>query len=144
MSRKTIRFWVILGLVASFLLAGNFLLPFGPIPMPPAPNCGPEHWRWFDERLESTEDVVAFLQAKQSLLFSASHLPQLDPPEGTTVPPSVMAVDWRAVAQNIQVKQRLGYKIYLYKFQPVHCPGQSYTFKITTFGMASVYGCCGV
>ncbi len=145
MIRKLPRFyrWLFLAIVLIAIL--YFALPFG-LPKPPFPNCGPEHWACLDARFESKQDVIAYLQEHELQYLSGSSLPRL----GEITPDMNVArfdveIDWQALEQNIEVENRLFYKIYSITYtHPACMKGQYYTLRVTSFGWASLYGCCGI
>jgi len=122
-----------------------FLLPFGLCPRPTSPNCGPEHRRWLEIRPQSTADFVQYLREHELELFTSSQVPRLDAlPAGYTFTMDV-TVDYEQLAAQIQVEKRLGYTVYSLSYHPPPCnSSQFYTLKITSLGIASLYGCCGV
>ena len=138
--------FVILAAALFALAACYFFLPFGPFPIPPSPNCGPEHWRGLGVQFESKSDVVAYLQAHELELLSGSNIPRLSefPPDMRGVRMDVN-IDWQSIEGEIQVEHRLGYKVYTLVFHHPACDkNQTYTFKVTSYGFASLYGCCGI
>lgn len=124
----------------------NLLLPYGLIPRLPSPNCGPEEWHWLGQSFSSKDDVVAYLQTHEVELLSGSYIAGLEgyPPDAMYIRLDV-ELDWQAIENDIQVERRLGYTIYSYTYQHPACgEGQMHTFKVTSFGFASLYGCCGI
>ena len=146
MHRSLKRVLLVLGLLIGLALVYNFLLPFGIIPILPSPNCGPEYWRWLGGAFTSKQDVVAYLQVHEIELLSGSHTPRLGGfPSDWIVTRMNVTIDWQSIENDIQVVHRPGYTMYTLTY---HYPGctesQSYTFKVTSYGLASLYGCCGV
>jgi len=147
MTHKSIRGLIIFAIVLFILGALHFLLPYGLIPkLLPFPNCGPEEWRLLGARFDSKSDVIAYLQEHELQYLTGSCLPQLaDNPADQQVTRFDVDVDWQALEQEIKVEQRLGYTVYIVTYHHPACSqGQTYTFKVTSFGWASLYGCCGI
>lgn len=145
MIRNLPRIYRWLFLVVALLVILYFALPFG-LPKLPFPNCGPERWAWLDARFESKQDVIVYLQEHELQYLSGSSLPRLTgfPPEMQVARLDV-EIDWQALEQDIEVEERLFYKIYSLKYTHPACyPGQYYTLRVTSFGWASLYGCCGI
>lgn len=145
-SRQLLRGLIIFTIVLVTLIVLHFLLPYGLIPKLSFPNCGPEKWRLLGMSFHGKEDVITYLQEHELQVLTGSRLPQLDE---ITDEEQVFRydgeVDWQALQQGIQVQQRLGYQVYLVTYHHPACsPGQTYTFKVTSFGWASLYGCCGI
>lgn len=142
--KQRIILWLSIA-VLCLLAAGNFLFPFGLFSKPAVPNCGPEHRRWLGEHFENKAELLAYLKKNELALFSGIDVPRLDeyPLQGSG---QRMAgtIDWQLIEDSIQVRQRIGYKLYVLDYQPLACPGQSYTLKVTGYGLASLFGCCGV
>jgi hypothetical protein len=146
MSKKTRRAVLVLIVLLVLVLVSRFVLPFGIMPKWASPNCGPEHWRWLDSSFKSKNDVVAYLQDHELELLSGTLMPRTD---GLSVDwdESRLGVmpDWQAIAEDIHVESRPGYVIYTFTFHRPACnEGQSYTFKVTSYGLASLFGCCGI
>lgn len=132
-------------LVIFLLAASYFLLPLG-FPKPASPNCGPEQWRWLGERFSSKADVLDYLKRNEISLLAGTNTPRLGgyPPEWSVGRMDV-TIDWVSIENSIQVKKHLGYTIYILTYNHPACyPGQLYTFKVTSYGFASLYGCCGI
>jgi hypothetical protein len=146
MTRTWRRAGLALVLLLLLALAYNFVFPFGLVPRFGGRNCGPEHRRWLRRSFEGTPAVVAYLQAHELELLSGTGLPRLDAfPAGSIVSRYDGAVDWPSIAQAIQVQHRPGYVVYTLTYHHPACWGnQSYTFKVTSYGLASLYGCCGI
>jgi hypothetical protein len=146
MPRRLRRTLFVLALSLVLGLVGQFIFPFGLIPKWASPNCGPEHWRWLGGAFHSQRDVVAYLQQHELELLSGSSTPRLDAfPASWSVSRMQVVIDWQSIAEDIHVKHRPGYIIYVLTYHHPACSGnQSYTFKVTTYGLASLYGCCGV
>jgi hypothetical protein len=142
MSKFHLRRWPLWVAIAVGLVALYFLFPFG-FPKLPFPNYGPEHRRWLDARFNSREDVIAYLQAHEAELLRGSQLPTLEE-NGTALQLVGAEIDWQELEQAIEVEQRLGYKVFRLTYQHPYCQGQYYTFQVTSYGLASLYGCCGV
>lgn len=146
MTRKPLRGLGIFTIILIVLVALHFLLPYGLIPKLPFPNCGPEEWRLLGENFRSPEDVIAYLQEHELQYLNGSCLPQL---EEISAQEQVFRyegeVDLQALRQSVQVERRLGYRVYIVTYHhPACAQGQTYTFKVTSFGWASLYGCCGI
>lgn len=144
---KLVTFAIVVFLV--FLAAivwGYYLLPFGPIPKLAAPNCGPEQRDWLKVRLEDKEDFLAYLQGHELELFSGSSTPYLGAlPAEWQVERLDVSMDWEAITEGIQVERRLGYSIYSITYtHPLCGKNQHYVLRMTSFGQASLYGCCGI
>lgn len=139
------RFWWIALLLVGVAALMYFLLPFGLFPKPASPNCGPEHRRWLDERPQSKADFMQYLRGHERELFTSGQVPRLEAlPAGSSFTMGA-PVDYEQLAAHIQVEKRLGYTVYSLTYHPAACdPTQSYTLKITSFGLASIYGCCGI
>jgi hypothetical protein len=128
------------------VLAGHFLLPFGLFPKWASMNCGPEHWRWLDRSFSSESEVVTYLQNNASDLLSGRLEPLQDNND----------VDWnvtktdvilfsQSITENVMVDNRFGYAVYSITYhRPACSESQTYTFKVTSYGFASLYGCCGI
>jgi hypothetical protein len=146
MSNTLRRVLLVLALILGLTLAGIFILPFGFLPKKASPNCGPEHWRWLGGTFDGKRGVVAYLQEHELEILSSSQTPRLDEfPAGSTVLRMDVVIDWQSIAEAIQIEHRPGYDIYSLTYHPPACDeSQSYTFKVTSFGLASLYGCCGV
>jgi hypothetical protein len=145
MSRKAARVVAVLVICLAGAMVCYFLLPFG-LPKIATPNCGPEHWRWLGSRFESKADVITYLQAHELELLSGSSTPRLEPFfPGMVVSHFDVEIDWEKLENDIQVEQRLGYTVYTLTYHHPACSEhQNYTLKVTSFGFASLYGCCGV
>ncbi len=145
MLRKYYRRWMIWVAIPLVLLAVNFLLPFGLFPKLPFPNCGPEEWRWLDAHFDSKSDVIAYFQAHQLELINGSQLPELGgfSPD-VNVEPLDVEIDWQALEESIRVEKRFGYTLYTLTYEHPLCKRQYHTFKVTSYGLASLYGCCGI
>lgn len=144
---KRFQFGLLISLlILAVIVGGYYLLPFGPIPRLPFPNCGPEHRAWLNVRIHSREEFLAYLQDHELELFSGSHTPHLGPfPPEWQVSRLDVELDWDGIAQGIQVEQRLGYAIYSITYSHPMCGAhQTYRFRLTSFGQASLYGCCGI
>ncbi len=136
--------WFLLAIV--FLVLLHFALPFGLIPKLAFPNCGPEGWAWLEARFENKQNVIAYLQAHELQYLSGSSLPRLvDIPPDMKITRFDVEIDWQALEQTIEVENRLFYKIYNLTYtHPACMKGQYYTLRVTSFGWASLYGCCGI
>jgi hypothetical protein len=144
---KTLRsiLWVIMG-VLILVIAGHFLLPFGIVPKWASMNCGPEHWRWLDRPFSSEGDVIIYLQNNASDLLSGRLKPHRD---NNAVDWSVSQTDVnlfnQSIAKKIVVERRFGYYIYTLTYhRPACSESQTFIFKVTSYGFASLYGCCGI
>ncbi len=146
MNRKPIRGCIIFAVILFVLVALQFILPYGLVPKLSFPNCGPERWRLLGMNFHDKSDVIAYLQEHELQYLTGSCLPQLaDIPADQQVTRFDVEVDWQALEREIEVEQRLGYKIYIVTYHHPACSqGQTYTFKVTSFGWASLYGCCGI
>ena len=145
MSRKVRKLLLWFGGIVLALVLLNFLLPFG-MPRPASPNCGPEQWRWLNVRIESREDFIAYLQAHEVDLISGTNTPRLG-----GYPPGVVnnrmpgEIDWQQLSNQVWVKQRPGYTLYVLHYHHLACgEGQMYKLEITSYGLAAIWGCCGV
>jgi hypothetical protein len=129
-----------------FITAYYFCFPFGLIPKEASPNCGPEHRRWLGERFKSKSDIIAYLQAHELELLSGTNTPRLDgTPPGVQNSRMDVEIDWQTITADIQVNHRVGYNIYtLIYHHPACSTNQSFSLRITSYGFASLYGCCGV
>jgi hypothetical protein len=146
MSKKTRGAVLALVVLLVLVLVSHIVLPYGIMPKWASPNCGPEHWRWLDRSFTSKSDVVTYLQDHELELLSGTLPPR---PDGSSVNWDVsrsgVMPDWQSIAEDIQVEIRPGYVIYTFTFHRPACnEGQSYTFKVTSYGLASLYGCCGI
>ena len=145
MSRKVrkLLLWFGGGLLALVLI--NFLLPFG-MPRPASPNCGPEQWRWLNVRIDSREDFIAYLQAHEVELISGTNTPRLGGyPAGVVNNRMPGEIDWQQLSNQVWVKQRPGYTLYVLHYHPLACgESQMYKLEMTSYGLAALYGCCGV
>lgn len=144
---KTLR-RVLLVLVVSMVLvtAGHFALPFGITPKWASPNCGPEHWRLLNSTFPSKSEVVTYLQGHERELLSGTLEPGQD---GYSIDWNVAQADVmqfrQSIAEDIVSQDHLGYMIYTFTFhRPACSESQTYTFKVTSYGFASLYGCCGI
>jgi len=145
MIKKPIRGLIIFAIIVLALVALHFLLPYGLVPKLPFANCGPEEWRLLGLDFRSEEDVIDYLQEHELQYLNGTRLPHLEIPAGKQVFRYDGEVDWQALRQDIQVQQRLGYKVYIVMYHHPAClQGQTFTFKVTSFGWASLYGCCGI
>ena len=146
MIEKPYRGLIIFAIVLITLVTLHLFLPYGLIPKLPFANCGPEEWRLLGLDFRSEEDVIAFLKEHELQYLNGSCLPQLEEiPTGKQVFRFEGEVDWQALRQDIQVQKRPGYKVYIVTYHHPACmQGQTYTFKVTSFGWASLYGCCGI
>ena len=145
MSKKWRGVVILLAVLLALVLVIRFVLPYGIMPKWASPNCGPEHWRWLGRSFKSGSEVSAYLQEHASGLLSGSLAPRPNGSVDWNVSPSDVSLFVQAVAGAIQVESRPGYVIYSLTFHRPACnPGQSYTFKVTSFGLASLYGCCGI
>lgn len=138
------RVCIFLSLLAA--IAGlYFLFPFGVFPRPASPNCGPERWRWLDVHPKSAVEFVDYLRAHELELLNGSQLPRLD---GRIFPDEIRlgeSIDYDLLLAGVQVNERIGYTIFTLTYAHPACGEyQRYTLKITSFGFASLYGCCGV
>jgi len=139
------RFWWIGLLLVGAAVLLYFLLPFGLLPKAASPNCGPEHRRWLDVRPQNTADFMLYLRTHERELFTSGMVPRLDALPANNTFTMDVAVDYEQLAAQFQVEKRLGYTIYSLTYHPPACdPTQTYTLKITSLGIASLYGCCGV
>ena len=146
MHKSLRRILLIAGVLLVLALIYNFLLPFGIIPKLASPNCGPEYWRWLGGSFKSKQAVVAYIQEHELELLSGSHTPRLGGfPADWVVTRMDVVIDWQKIAEDIQVENRPGYTLFTLTY---HYPGcssnQTYTFKVTSYGLASLYGCCGI
>jgi hypothetical protein len=146
MSKKSRRTVLVLVVFLALVLVSHFILPFGIMPKWASPNCGPEHWRWLGRSFKSKSDVVKYLEDHELELLSGTLPPRQDgSPVDWNVSPSDVILFWQSIAEDIQVETRPGYVIYSLTYHRPACnTGQSYTFKVTSFGLASLYGCCGI
>jgi hypothetical protein len=145
MSKKWRGVLVVLAVLLALVLVTRFILPYGIMPKWSSPNCGPEHWRWLGRSFQSRGEVAVYLQEHARELLSGSLAPLPDGSVDWIVPPSDDVLFGQFSVENIQVERRSGYVIYSLTFHRPACnPGQSYTFKVTSFGLASLYGCCGI
>jgi hypothetical protein len=137
--------WILLVLLV-LALVNYFVFPFGILPKWATPNCGPEHRRWLGRAFDSNHDVVVYFQEHQLELLNGSSTPRLDEfPAGTIVSRLDVAIDWQSLADDIQVEHRPGYSVYTLTYHRAGCSeNQRYTFKVTSYGLASLYGCCGI
>jgi hypothetical protein len=137
--------WILASL---FILAlvHYFVFPFGILPKWASPNCGPEHWRWLGHTFDRKDDVVAYLQEHELELLSGYQTPRLeDASVSTNVPRPDVVIDWQAITNDIQVERRIGYVVYTLTYHHPGCSAsQTYAFKVTSLGFASLYGCCGI
>jgi hypothetical protein len=142
-SRRAV--WVLVVLLV-LVLVNYFVLPFGIMPKWASPNCGPEHWRFLGMSFKSRSDVVAYLQEHELELLSGTLIPRLDGfPVDWNVSRLDVMPDWQSITEDVQVEHRLGYVIYTFTYHRLACSkNQSYTFKVTSYGFASLYGCCGI
>lgn len=145
MNRNLKRALIFTGLVLLALALINFLLPFG-LPKPGMMNCGPDQWLWTGENIRDKGDFLAYLQAHEVELLRGSNTPRLGGfPPGVTVSPMNVQLDWESIADQIVVKHRIGYTLYQLTYRHPACnPGQTYTLKMTSYGFAELYGCCGI
>lgn len=146
MTHKPKRGLIYFSIILIILVALRFLLPYGLVPKLPFASCGPEEWRLLGVSFHSADDVFAYLQEHELQYLNGSCLPQL---EEISAQEQVFRydgeVDWQALRQSIQVQQRLGYQVYIVTYHHPAClQGQTFTFKVTNFGWASLYGCCGI
>ncbi len=139
---------VILAIVVPLILAlaGIFVFPFGIIPKFASPNCGPEYWRWLGRNFNSGEDVVSYVRVHEIELLSGTCVPRLDPiPSGMVVSRMDVAIDWQSITSDILVVHRPLYTLYILNYHHPACLAtQSYTLQLTSYGLASLYGCCGI
>lgn len=135
--------WLGGGLLLAILI--NFLMPFG-LPKPASPNCGPEQWAWLDVRLHSREDFITYLQAHQLELIAGTNTPRLGGYKAGVVNHRMPGViNWQGLSDQVWLKNRPGYKIYTLYFHHLACgESQFYKLEITSYGLAALYGCCGV
>lgn len=139
------RFWWIGLLLMGATVLLYFLLPFGLFPKPASPNCGPEHRRWLEIRPQSAADFLQYLHEHERELFTSGQVPRLDALSDDYTFTMDVTVDFEQLAAQIKVEKRLGYTIYSLSYHPPACNStQIYTLKITSLGIASLYGCCGV
>jgi hypothetical protein len=145
MSKKLRSVVVVLVVLLVLVLVSRFVLPYGIMPKWASPNCGPEHWRWLGRSFQSRSEVVAYLQEHALELLSGTLAPRPNGAVDWNVSPSDVSQFGQSIAEDIQVESRPGYVIYSLTYHRPACnPGQSYTFKVTSFGLASLYGCCGI
>jgi hypothetical protein len=137
--------WV-LAVILVLAVVLNFAFPFGILPKSASPNCGPEHWRWLGRMFVSQGDVVAFLQEHEMELLNGYQTPRLGGfPAGANGARSDVSIDWQSLAKALQVERRPGYVVYTLTYHHPACSkSQVYTFKVTSYGLASLYGCCGI
>lgn len=145
MNRKLRKFVTWSGGVLLVLVLINFLLPFG-MPRPASPNCGPEQWRWLNERVESRQDFMAYLQTHELELISGTNAPRLGGyPPGVVNQRMAGKIDWQQLSNQVWVRSRPGYTLYVLHYHPLACgEDQFYKLEITSYGLAALYGCCGV
>ncbi len=146
-SHKKIQPWLILiftGLILAIL--GFYLLPFGLIPKPATLNCGPEKWASLHHRFTSREDVVQYLKDHELELMSGMNLPRLK--QGGSdqlIRWQDFVINWNEVKDNIIVENRILYTLYRFEYHHPACtPTQTYILQVTSYGLASLYGCCGI
>jgi hypothetical protein len=121
MSRKVrkLLLWFGGGLLVLVLI--NFLLPFG-MPRPASPNCGPEQWRWLDVRIHNRQEFVAYLQAHELELICGTNTPRLGGyPPGVVNNRLTGEIDWQQLFNQVWVKQRPGYTLYVLYYHPLAC-----------------------
>lgn len=149
MTRPSKRFprylWIFLAFLGLLAAGSYYLLPFGPFLKPSSPNCGPEQWHWLGERFTNKADLVAYLKENELSLFSGTGVPRLENEIAQQTGQRMEGeIDWKMIEDSIQVRQRIGYRVFILQYQPLACPGQSYTLKVTSYGFSSLFGCCGV
>ncbi len=136
--------WLALVLLVAGAIA-YFLFPFGFFPKPASPNCGPEERLWLDFHPQSETEFIAYLRQHELQYLNSSQLPRLK--VNANSPGFAMGepIDYDRLAAAVQVHRRLGYAIYTLTYTHPACgKNQRYTLRITSFGFASLYGCCGV
>ncbi len=145
MNRKLRKLLIGLGGGLLLLMLINFLLPFG-LPRPASPNCGPEQWRWLNVRIHSQEEFMTYLMSHELELISGTNTPRLGGyPPGVINSRMAGQVDWAAISNQVWVKQRPGYTLYVLHYHHLACgENQFFKLEITSYGLAALYGCCGV
>jgi hypothetical protein len=91
-------------------------------------------------------EVVDYLQNHASEFLSGRLEPRKD---GDAVDWNVSKADVtqfrQSIAGKIVVEHRFGYAVYSITYhRPACSESQTYTFKVTSNGFASLYGCCGI
>lgn len=136
--------WLALVLIAAGAVI-YFLFPFGLFLKPASPNCGPEEQRWLDFRPQSEAEFITYLREHELQYLNGAQLPRLKTNAGLPGIALGESIDYDLLAANVQVQRRLGYAIYSLTYTHPACgKNQHYTLRITSFGFASLYGCCGV
>ncbi|GAP16040.1 hypothetical protein LARV_03836 [Longilinea arvoryzae] len=136
--------WPVLFLLAAAAVV-YFLFPYGIFPKSASPNCGPESWHWLDFHPQSEAEFIAYLREHELQYLNGSQLPRLEAGMNLNNTPMGQPIDYDRLAADLRVQRRLGYVIYSLTYTHPACdPTQHYTLRITSYGFASLYGCCGV
>ncbi len=124
--------------------------PFGAPPKGVSPNCGPEHRYKFQQKIRSATDFASFLKQHAAELVDGhgNQWVRLDnfrgaPPEAKDAPPASGPVDWARVEKAVVVRKAGARTLYGLECEPMLCPGQHFTVRMTSDGHVSLYGCCG-